>query len=177
MPNAKVIDAATWASLPEIFIVEGDNLAAKGLSADTYRLVLSNVASVSIEGFVVPPITVTEGEPWSVNLSIIAGNEDVSDFRLDPAATGDPEGLLFDAGVGGSVNLVSPTNDTGAFFYTYDAGWTWTIAPTATGISVLDGVLTVGAGATAASETTYTITATNSDGQSDSIAVPITIAA
>lgn len=48
MATVKVIDAAAWAALPEISLLEGEDLATKGLASDTYRCIRSDVASAVV---------------------------------------------------------------------------------------------------------------------------------
>ncbi len=48
MTNVKLIDSAVWAALPVIDISEGDDLAVKGVSSDTYRCIRADVASAIV---------------------------------------------------------------------------------------------------------------------------------
>lgn len=47
MPNVKIIDASTWAALPEIPLEEGESFATKGLASGQYRPVHTGFTGVT----------------------------------------------------------------------------------------------------------------------------------
>jgi hypothetical protein len=80
MPNAKFIDAATWAALPEVDVSEGENLLGQ-LPSGTYRPVLSSVAS-----FFIPTTVEAAGSLPDVTVPL---DEEITPIDVSADFTGD----------------------------------------------------------------------------------------